>query len=60
MAAVKSRPILHYCVVIFSGPQGSWIVCCLHLQIEFLFHQFFHWPTIGNLQTMYDGVWTYV
>ena len=33
MAAVKSRPVLHHCVVIFSGHQGSWSVhvCCLHL-----------------------------
>ena len=37
VAAVKSRPVLHHCAVIFSGPQGSWSVhvCCLHLKIEF-------------------------
>ena len=37
VAAVKSRPVLHHCVVIFSGPQGSWSVhvCCLHLKMEF-------------------------
>ena len=31
--AVKGRPVLHHCVVLFSGPQGSWRVhvCCLHL-----------------------------
>jgi len=36
VAAVKSRPVLHHCVVIFPGPQGSWSVhvCCLHLKIE--------------------------
>ena len=34
VAAVKSRPVLHHCVVIFSGPQGSWSVHvrCLHLK----------------------------
>jgi len=37
VAAVKSRPVLHHCSVIFSGPQGSRSVhvCCLHLKIEF-------------------------
>jgi len=36
-AAVKSRPVLHHCVVIFSGPQGLWSVhaCCLNLKMEF-------------------------
>ena len=38
VAAVKSRPVLHNGVVIFSGPRGSWSVheYCLHLKIEFL------------------------
>jgi len=36
VAAVKCRPVIHVCVVIsYSGPQGSWIVCCLHLKIMF-------------------------
>jgi len=36
VAAVKCRPVLHHCLVIFfSGPRGSWIVYCLHLKIEF-------------------------
>ena len=37
VAAVKSRLVLHHCVVIFFGPQGSWSVhvCCLHLKMEF-------------------------
>ena len=33
VAGVMSCPVLHHCVVICSGPQGSWIVCCLHLGI---------------------------
>jgi len=30
-------PVLHHCVVIFSGPQGLWSVhvCSLHLKMEF-------------------------
>ena len=56
VAAVKCRPALHHCVVIFSGPQGSWSVnvCCLPLKMEFrscargrqwcgIFH--YHWWT---------------
>jgi len=33
----RGRSVLHHCVVIFSGPQGSWSVhyCCLHLKMEF-------------------------
>ena len=31
---VKCRPVLHQCVMIFSGPLGSWNVCCWHLKIE--------------------------
>jgi len=27
VTAVKCRPVIHF------GPQGSWIVCCLHLKI---------------------------
>jgi len=27
--------LIRHCVVIFYGPQGSWIVCCLHLKLEF-------------------------
>ena len=34
VSAVKCRPVLHHRVVIFFGPQESWIVCCLHLEIE--------------------------
>jgi len=26
---------LSLCSYELSGPQGSWIVCCLHLKIEF-------------------------
>jgi len=41
VAAVKSRPVLHHCVVIFFWSSGimectcSLHVCCLHLKIEF-------------------------
>ena len=27
VAAVKCRPVLHHCAVIFSGPRGSLTVC---------------------------------
>ena len=35
--AVKSRSVIHHCVVILSGPQGSRSVhvCGLHLKMEF-------------------------
>ena len=33
MAAVKCRPVLQHCVVIFSGPQGSWT---LHFNVKSL------------------------
>jgi len=26
---------IQHCVVIFSGPRGSWIICCLHVRKEF-------------------------
>jgi len=29
IAAAKFRPVLHYCVVIFSEPRVSWSVCCV-------------------------------
>jgi len=37
VAAVKSRPVLHHCVVICFSPQWSCSVhvCCLHLKMEF-------------------------
>jgi len=31
----RALSIIMLCVVYFSGPQGSWIVCCSHLKIEY-------------------------
>jgi len=33
-AAVKYRPFFIIELLYFSGPQGSCIVCCLHLKIK--------------------------
>jgi len=35
MMTVKCHPVLHHCVVVFSGPL-SWVVGCLRLKVEFL------------------------
>jgi len=35
LKCTMSGLVVLYIWVIFSGPQGSWIVCCLHLKIEF-------------------------
>jgi len=35
VAAVKCRPVLHNCVVMFFWYSGIMDVCCLHFKIEF-------------------------